>query len=48
MRKQRLKRFEAQMPDGLAMISGAMRAGASLNIALESLVKEQPAPITGI
>ena len=46
MRKQRLKRFEAQMPDGLAMISGAMRAGASLNIALESLVKEQPAPLS--
>ena len=46
MRKQRLKRFEAQMPDGLAMISGAMRAGASMNIALESLVKEQPAPLS--
>ena len=28
------------------MISGAMRAGASLNIALESLVKEQPAPLS--
>ena len=28
------------------MISGAMRAGASLNIALEGLVKEQPAPIS--
>jgi tight adherence protein B len=46
MRKQRLKRFEQQLPDGLAMISGAMRAGASLNIALESLVKEQPAPVS--
>jgi tight adherence protein B len=46
MRKQRLKRFEAQLPDGLVMISGAMRAGASLNIALESLVKEQPAPLS--
>jgi tight adherence protein B len=46
MRKQRLKRFEAQLPDGLIMISGAMRAGASLNIALESLVKEQPAPLS--
>jgi len=46
MRKKRLKRFEAQLPDGLAMISGAMRAGASLNIALEGLVKEQPAPIS--
>ena len=46
MRKQRLRRFEQQLPDGLAMISGAMRAGASLNIALESLVKEQPAPLS--
>jgi len=46
MRKQRLRRFEQQLPDGLVMISGAMRAGASLNIALESLVKEQPAPLS--
>ncbi len=46
MRNKRLKRFEQQLPDGLAMISGAMRAGASLNIALESLVKEQPAPLS--
>jgi tight adherence protein B len=46
MRKQRLRRFEQQLPDGLAMIAGAMRAGASLNIALESLVKEQPAPLS--
>ncbi len=45
MRKKRLKRFEAQLPDALMMVSGAMRAGASLNIALENLVKEQPAPI---
>ncbi len=46
MRKKRLKRFEAQLPDALTMISGAMRAGASLNIALEGLVNEQPAPIS--
>ncbi len=46
MRKRRLSRFEQQLPDALAMISGAMRAGASLNIALEGLVKEQPAPIS--
>lgn len=46
LRKKRLKRFEAQLPDALAMVSGAMRAGASLNIALESLVKEQPPPIS--
>ena len=46
MRKKRLKRFEEQLPDALAMVSGAMRAGASLNIAMEGLVKEQPAPIS--
>ena len=46
MRKQRLKRFEAQLPDGLVMISGAMRAGARLNIVMEGLVKEQPAPLS--
>ena len=46
MRKKRLKRFEVQLPDALAMVSGAMRAGASLNIALEGLVNEQPPPIS--
>lgn len=46
MRKKRLRKFEEQLPDALLMITGAMRAGASLNIALEGLVKEQPAPIS--
>ncbi len=46
VRKKRLKRLEKQLPDGLAMISGAMRAGASLNIALEAMVKEHPAPLS--
>lgn len=45
IRKKRLKKFEEQLPDGLLMLTGAMRAGASLNIALEGLVKEQPAPL---
>lgn len=46
MRKKRLRKMEEQLPDGLMMLSGAMRAGASLNIALEGLVKEQPAPLS--
>jgi len=46
MRKKRLRRFEEQLPDALIMLSGSMRAGASLNIALENLVKEQPAPLS--
>lgn len=45
MRRKRLRKFEEQLPDALLMLTGAMRAGASLNIALEGLVKEQPAPI---
>ncbi len=44
-RNRRFAKFEKQLPDGLAMISGSMRAGASLNIALESLVKEQQPPL---
>ena len=46
MRKKRLRKFEEQLPDALLMVTGAMRAGASLNIALEGLVKEQPPPIS--
>jgi len=46
MRRKRLKKIEAQLPDGLAMVSGAMRAGASLSIAMEGLVKEQPPPLS--
>jgi tight adherence protein B len=46
MKAGRLKRFESQLPDGLTMVAGAMRAGASLNMALEGLVNEQPAPIS--
>jgi len=46
MRKQRLRRFEEQLPDALLMMAGSMKAGASLNIALENLVKEQPAPLS--
>lgn len=46
MRNKRLRKFEEQLPDGLIMVSGAMRAGASLNIALEGLVKEQAPPLS--
>jgi len=46
MRARRMKKFEAQLPDALIMVSGAMRAGASLSIALEGLVKEQPPPVS--
>jgi tight adherence protein B len=46
LRRKRLKTFEQQLPDALTMISGGLSAGASLNMALEALVKEQPAPLS--
>lgn len=46
MRAKRLARIEAQLPDALTMVSGALRAGASLAIALDNLVNEQPAPLS--
>lgn len=45
MRAKRLKAFEKQLPDALSMVSGSMRAGASLTIALENLVREQGPPV---
>ncbi len=46
MRAKRLARVEQQLPDALTMVAGALRAGASLSIALDNLVAEQPAPIS--
>ncbi len=46
IRKRRFKAFEKQLPDALTMIAGALKAGASINMALESLVKEQPPPLS--
>ena len=42
---QRMKTLEKQLPDALLMITGAMSAGASLNVAIESMIKEQRPPI---
>ena len=46
IRRRRWREFEQQMPDALTMISSALAAGASLNMALEALVREQPAPLS--
>ncbi len=46
MRAKRLRRIEEQLPDALTMVGGSLRAGASLNIALDNLVNEQPAPLS--
>ena len=45
LRRRRLRRFERFLPDALAMLAGSLRAGASLTLALEGLVKEMPAPV---
>lgn len=45
LRTRRYKTLEKQLPDALLMITGAMSAGASVNIAIESMVKEQRPPI---
>lgn len=45
MRTKRFKTLEKQLPDALLMITGAMSAGASVNIAIESMIKEQRPPI---
>lgn len=46
MKKRRLMKIEEQLPDALAMVAGSMRAGASLSIALDNLVAEQPPPLS--
>ena len=46
MRKKRLRKIELQLPEALVMISGSLSSGASLNMALESMLKEQPAPLS--
>jgi tight adherence protein B len=46
LRKRRVSRLVLQLPDGLTMMSGAMRAGAGLQAALDLVVKEMPAPLS--
>ncbi|HEY4349605.1 MAG TPA: type II secretion system F family protein [Paraburkholderia sp.] len=46
MRSKRFATLERQLPDALLMIAGALRAGASFPIALESTVAETRAPIS--
>lgn len=45
-RNKRLKKFQKQLPDALAMISGSLRAGASLSTAIDSMLTEMDAPIS--
>lgn len=45
MRQSRLDKFEQQLPDALLMLASGMRAGASLTISTQQLVRESEAPI---
>ena len=44
--RRRLLLFEQQLPDALLMITGALRAGASLPIAMDSVASEGRTPIS--
>jgi tight adherence protein B len=46
MKKKRLAKIEKQLPDALIMISGSLASGGSLAMALDAVVKGQPAPIS--
>ena len=44
--RQRQQRFDAQLPDFLLSLSGALRAGAGLAVALKYIVQESSAPLS--
>ncbi|MFC0253904.1 type II secretion system F family protein [Massilia consociata] len=44
--RRRLREFEQQLPDALLMLTGALRAGASMMIALESVAAEGKPPVS--
>lgn len=46
LRQRRMDRLILQLPDGLTMMAGAMKAGAGLQGALDLVVKESPAPLS--
>jgi len=46
MAKRRIETFEYDLPDALSQIAGAMRAGATLPMAMEVMVEESKGPIS--
>ena len=46
LRNKRVDRFLEELPDALSSLSTMMRAGANLNMALETVVAESPGPIS--
>ncbi|MEQ4617947.1 MAG: type II secretion system F family protein [Corticimicrobacter sp.] len=45
MRQRRLLRFDAQWPDALLSLAGALRAGASVPLALRHIAMQAPVPL---
>ena len=45
MRRKRLDKLEAQLPDAFLMISSGLQSGASFTMALEDMVRQTPAPL---
>jgi len=45
LRRRRMVRFERQLPDFLLSLAGALRAGAGMQGALQSIVVQSPAPL---
>ncbi|MBN8441743.1 MAG: type II secretion system F family protein [Thauera sp.] len=46
LRQRRLERYEQQLPDALLVIAGGLRAGVSLTLALQQVVRESRPPIS--
>lgn len=46
LQKRRKYKFQDQLPDTMTMVASSLRAGASLQMAFEVIVQEQPAPIS--
>jgi tight adherence protein B len=46
LRKKRLRQFEEQLPDAFMLLSSSLQSGASLNMALENVVQQSPAPLS--
>jgi tight adherence protein B len=46
LRERRVLRIQAQLPDGLMMIAGSMRAGLGFGPAMESLTKDADPPLS--
>jgi tight adherence protein B len=44
-KRKRIRRFEAQLPDALDLITGALRSGMAFNGALQLVAEESPDPI---